>query len=80
MADYTLSRAARRIRQLRKQHHLNQTQVAKVMNVAQRTYSDYERGRTQLNIVHLLTLAKFYDVSVDYICGVRNERLPFPRK
>ena len=50
------------------------------MNVAQRTYSDYERGRTQLNIVHLLTLAKFYDVSVDYICGVRNERLPFPRK
>ena len=78
MAEYTPSRAARRIRQLRKQRHLNQTQVAKVMNVAQRTYSDYESGRLRVPVDRLVDLAEFYDCSVDYISGASDIRRPYP--
>ena len=80
MTTYPLSPATKRIRRIRTQRKLSQTEVASVLGVAQRTYSDYERGRTRLNVLILLQLARFYDVSMDYISGASAERLPFPRR
>ena len=48
--------------------------------MSQRTYSDYESGRIKLPIDKLIELARFYDVSMDYICGITDRREDFPKE
>lgn len=67
-----------RIQELRENHNMNQTDVAKLLNIAQRTYSDYELGRIRIPLDVMISLAQYYDVSMDYICGCSNKRSPFP--
>ena len=61
-----------RIRDLREDRDLTQTQVAKELNTSQTVYSRYELGIRALPIEHLITLCKFYNVSADYILGFTN--------
>lgn len=68
-----------RIHALRKDSGLNQTQVSSLLNVAQTTYSDYEKGKVRMPIELLIQLAKYYDVDMNYICGVSNKKNLFPR-
>lgn len=58
-----------RLKELREEQELTQREVAAVLFCDQRTYSDYERGRTSLSAELLEQLADFYGVSVDYILG-----------
>ena len=58
-----------RIRDLRQDNDLTQTQVAEVLGTSQTMYARYERGANELPIHHLVTLCKFYNVSADYILG-----------
>ena len=51
-----------RIKALRSDHDLNQTQVARAIHVAQTTYSDYEKGKERIPVESLNQLAKFYDL------------------
>lgn len=67
-----------RIRDLRKQKKYNQTYIANVLQVAQTTYSDYENGRVRIPINHIVELARFYNVDLNYITGASNIREPFP--
>lgn len=69
-----------RIREIREDNNLTQQKVADLLNVGQRTYADYESGKTRIPIDSILILAKFYDVSVDYITGASNVNTPFPIK
>lgn len=69
-----------RIKELRKDKTLKQKDVADQIFVSQRTYSDYENGRIRIPVESLVRLAKYYDVSVDYICGASNVRNPYPEK
>ena len=69
-----------RIRNLREDRNLTQQYIANVLHIAQRTYSDYETGRTRVPIESLIILAKFYNVSMDYITGVSSVETPFPNK
>ena len=69
-----------RIRALREDRDLNQTFVANLLHVGQRTYSDYESGRIRVSVESMIVLAKFYNVSMDYICGVSDVPNPFPDK
>lgn len=69
---------AERIRALREDKDKTQTEIAKLLGVGQRTYCDYELGKTRIPVDSLMTLAEFYNVSMDYICGVSEERNPFP--
>lgn len=69
-----------RIRALREDRDLTQTQIAQLLKVGQKTYSDYELGRTRIPVDSLILLAKLYNVSMDYICGVSDKRSPFPKK
>ena len=71
--DYTT-----RIRNLREDRDLNQTTVAQFLHVGQTTYSDYEKGKVRIPVECLIQLAKFYDVSMDYITGVSSEKHKFP--
>lgn len=69
-----------RIRALREDRDLTQTQIANLLHVGQKTYSDYELGRTRIPLDIVILLAKYYNVSMDYICGVSRKRHPFPRE
>ena len=71
---------AERIRALREDHDKTQSEIAGLLKVGQRTYCDYERGKTRIPVDSLILLAEFYDVSMDYICGVSDIRVPFPKK
>lgn len=69
-----------RIRFLREDRDLSQTEISSLLNVGQRTYSDYERGKTRIPVDSLILLAKKYNVSMDYICGVSDVPGKFPGK
>ena len=71
---------AERIRALREDSDLKQADVAAVLKVGQRTYCDYELGKTRIPVDSLILLAKMYNVSMDYICGVSDKKREFPRK
>ena len=68
--------AYRRIRDLREDKDLPQTQLAKEINVSQRTYSYYENGERTIPPEVLIALAKFYNVSVDYILELSDNPIP----
>lgn len=69
---------AERIRALREDKDKIQSEIANLLNVGQRTYCDYELGKTRIPVDSLIALARFYNVSMDYICGVSDKRYPFP--
>ena len=56
-----------RLKLLREQHKLSQTEVADLIFIAQNTYSYYENGHRDIPTQTLIRLADLYDVSVDYI-------------
>ena len=59
----------RRIRDLREDHDKKQLELAAYLNVKPNTYSDYERGKINIQIDTLIQLADFYGVSLDYLVG-----------
>ena len=69
---------AERIRALREDCDKTQAEIAKLLKVGQRTYCDYELGKTRIPVDSLIVLAKLYNVSMDYICGLSDIRSPFP--
>jgi len=66
-----------RIRTLREDVDMTQSEIAQMLNVGQRTYCDYELGKTRIPVDSLIILAKFYNVSMDYICGVSDVKSRF---
>lgn len=65
-----------RIRQLREDHDLTQTQVADHLGIRQNVYSRYETGKNDIKPFHLVELCKLYNVSADYVLGLK-EGLPY---
>ena len=68
-----------RIRELREDNDLTQTDVAKILYTRYNVYQRYELGTAKLPIHHLIQLAKFYNTSTDYICGLTNIKQPYER-
>ena len=69
-----------RIRQIREDHSLTQQKIADILHIGQRTYADYESGKTRIPIDNLLVLARFYNVSLDYITGASDIKSEYPIK
>lgn len=70
-----------RIRDLREDHDLSQTQIGELLQIQQTVYSRYERGFQTIPLEHLVRLADYYDVSVDHILGrIDDPRLPKYKK
>lgn len=63
-----------RLRDLREDADLSQAQVAEILHIQQTVYSRYERGYQTIPLEHLITLADYYRVSVDYLLG-RTKRM-----
>lgn len=68
-----MSYAANRIKQLREEKELNQTEVADALRIPRSALSAYENGRIP-SMDHALALANYYHVSLDYIAGISAER------
>jgi transcriptional regulator, cro/CI family len=69
-----------RLKSLREEHGLNQTQISKILSCTQTAYSKWELGQRDITVESLLLLAKYYNVSLDYITGASNIRSPYPKK
>ena len=57
----------RHIREIREDRDLRQKDVAKILNVSQNTYSQYETGIIPLTAETLIKLSDYYNVSIDYL-------------
>lgn len=69
-----------RIETLRKDKHINQTDIAKALNISQRTYSHYEIGDVNIPLDVLCNLARFHKTSIDYLLNLTDEIKPYPPK
>lgn len=69
-----------RIRNLREDLDLTQTDIAKYLNISQRTYSRYENDERAIPTEILAELADYHNTSVDYLIGRTNEKKPYPHK
>ena len=58
-----------RIRNLREDKDITQTQMGEILSCSQRVYSNYERGDIDIPTVTLSKIADFHNVSVDYLLG-----------
>ena len=63
-----------RLRDLREDNDLKQYQIAKLLNIKQNTYSQYENEKREIPIDLLWKLADFYKTSIDYIVGRTNKK------
>ena len=67
----------KRIRDLREDKDMNQTQVAKMLGMSQTGYSKYETGENDIPTPVLIKLARFYKTSVDYLLGLTDCQNPY---
>ncbi len=68
-----------RIRNLREDRDLNQTQVAQMLGMSQTGYSKYETGENDIPTQILIKLARYYNTSIDYLLGETNNSKRYPR-
>ena len=59
-----------RLRDLRKDNDKKQEDIANVLGISRQQYQLYESGKRQLPMHHFITLAKYYNVSLDYLAGL----------
>lgn len=68
-----------RLKEIREDKGLYQTDIAKKLNIKQQQYSEYEIGKRLIPINYLSDLADIYGVSIDYLIGKTDERKPYPK-
>lgn len=68
-----------RIRTLREDEDLTQTQVADYLKCSQRIYSNYERGEVDIPTGILIKLADLHNTSTDYLLNRTNRKKPYPK-
>lgn len=59
-----------RLRDLREDADKTQAEIADILNISRQHYSLYERGDREMPMHHFITLAKYYNVSLDYLAGL----------
>ena len=69
-----------RIRDLREDTDMNQTDFAKLLGMSQTGYSKYERGENDIPTEVLIKLARIHKTSVDYLLGLTDRKEPYPKK
>lgn len=68
------------IRSLRVDQGITQKEIAQYLGISQNTYSQYEIGVLNYPIDVLMKLADYYNVSIDYLLGRTNTKMPYPKK
>lgn len=62
-----------RLRDLREDHDLTQTQLVELLKMHKTTYTNYEQGLREIPFGLVIRLAKLYNVTIDYIAGLTDE-------
>ena len=70
----------KRLKDLREAHDKLQKDIAKVLDISQQYYSEYEQGKRTIPTEHLMKLARYYNTSIDYIVCLTDESEPYKRK
>lgn len=78
MHEVIILNYADRIRSLREDHDQTQVQIAELLGMGQRSYCDYELGKTRIPVDSLILMAKLCNVSMDFICGLTQKKGAFP--
>ena len=69
-----------RIRDLREDKDMTQAQIASILGTNQKVYSRYETGINEIPMRHIVKLADYYNVSIDYSMGTTNDKTPSARQ
>lgn len=59
-----------KVKELRRQHHLTQKKIAEILDTTQRQYSRWEIGEYEFPLSKMIQIAKYYNVSLDYLCDL----------
>ncbi len=65
-----------RLKDIREDYDKNQTEIAEILKMQQTQYSRYERGANEMPMHLFIALAKYYNVSLDYLAGLINYKRP----
>lgn len=68
----------RRLKDLREDHDLTQTQLVELLGMHKTTYTNYEQGKREIPFSLVIRLAQLYDVSIDFIAEFTDKPLPLP--
>lgn len=69
-----------RLREIREDRDFSQAEIGKILNKSQQGYNHIEAGRAELKIDDLKKLCNFYNISADYLIGLRDEIKPLNKK
>lgn len=69
-----------RLKSLREDKDITQSQLASFLHIKQNTYSQYENGQRGVPVEVLIELSSFFETSVDYILELTDEQKPYPRR
>ena len=59
-----------RLKDLREDADKTQSEIADILKMKQQQYARYESGKQEIPLHHFITLAKYYNVSLDYLAGL----------
>lgn len=59
------------IRKIRIERGYSQLEIANLLNTTQQQYSKYENGQNEIPVRHVITLCRFYEVSADWVLGLK---------
>lgn len=65
-----------RLKDLREDNDKSQSEIADILNMKYQQYARYESGEREIPLHHFITLARYYNVSLDYLAGI----IDTPRK
>ena len=68
-----------RLKGIREDKDLNQSDIAKALGIKQQQYSEYEIGKRLIPINYLSDLADYYDTTIEYLLSKTDERKPYPK-
>ncbi len=69
-----------RLKDLREDRDLVQKEIAALLGIDQRVYSNYETGKREIPTRFVIRLARFYNTSTDYILGLTNDSVSKKKK
>ncbi len=64
-----------KIRDIREDHDMTQKQAAQILDITPQQYQLYESGKREMPVHHFITLAEYYNVTIDYLAGRDNRNL-----
>lgn len=66
----------KRLRDLREDNDLTQREIAELLKTTQQVYSEYENGIREIPLYKMIILARYYNVSMDYLTDLIDEKRP----